>query len=67
MNNRILKAKMYEHGYNDQQIASVIGIDVSTFYRKKSGLSDFTRKEIKCIKDTLSLSMDEVDRIFFDE
>lgn len=67
MNNRVLKAKMYECGYNDQKIAEAIGIDVSTFYRKKSGLSDFTREEIKRIKDTLDLSLDDVDRIFFGE
>jgi hypothetical protein len=37
----------------------------NTFYRKKTGVSDFTREEIKRIKEVLHLSAEEVDAIFF--
>ena len=67
MNARLLKAKMYENGITDQSMAEFIGIDVSTFYRKKSGNSDFNREEIKVMKERLNLSPDEIDRIFFED
>lgn len=67
MNARLLKSKMVERGITEQELASNIGIDASTFYRKKSGLSDFNREEIKTIKRLLSLSADDVDRIFFED
>lgn len=66
MNERLLKAKMVENGFNDQTLSNAIGIDTSTFYRKKSGNSDFYRKEIQAIKECLHLSGEEVDRIFFE-
>lgn len=65
MNERLLRAKMVEHGYNDHTLSLALGINDSTFYRKKSGIGDFYRSEIKTIKDCLNLSGDEVDRIFF--
>lgn len=65
VNERLLKARMVENGYNDQSLSRAIGIDTSTFYRKKAGNSDFYRKEIQAIKDCLCLSGEDVDRIFF--
>ncbi len=65
MNVNLLKARMVEHGYNDQSFSQAIGINVATFYRKKTGDSDFNREEIKKIKDLLHLTLEDVDRIFF--
>lgn len=67
MNYRLLKAKMFEAGITDQEMAGHLSIDTSTFYRKKTGNSDFNREEIKKMKDILSLTLEDVDRIFFAE
>ena len=66
MNEMLLKAKMVEHGVTDHEMADIIGIDASSFYRKKCGKSDFFRKEIQAMKIHLGLSGDDIDRIFFD-
>lgn len=60
-----LKGKMVENNLRDQDMAKILGIDSSTFYRKKNGVTDFTREEIKIMKDYLHLSAEEVDSIFF--
>ena len=62
-----LKGKMVENNLRDQDMASILGIDSSTFYRKKKGITDFTREEIKIMKDRLNLTAEEVDAIFFGE
>lgn len=67
MNSRLLKAKMFEAGITEQEMAGHLGVDASTFYRKKTGNSDFTREEIKKMKNILSLTPEDVDRIFFAE
>lgn len=67
MNEMLLKAKMVEHGVTDQEMAEIIGIDASSFYRKKCGKSDFYRKEIQTMKIRLDLSGEDIDRIFFDK
>ena len=65
MNTTLLKARMIEHGYNDEQLSIVLGINPATFYRKKNGQSDFLRKEIQVMRDVLRLSSEDVDAIFF--
>ncbi len=65
MKTAVLKGRMVENNLRDQDMANILGIDVSTFYRKKTGVSDFTREEIKRIKEVLHLSAEEVDAIFF--
>ncbi len=65
MNKRLLKAKMVEHGYNDEQLSACIGINPATFYRKKNGESDFLRREIQAIRNALHLSPNDIDAIFF--
>ena len=62
-----LKGKMVEHSLRDQDMAKLLGIDSSTFYRKKNGVTEFTREEIKIMKNLLNLSADEIDSIFFDD
>lgn len=43
------------------------GIKMSprSLYRKLDGETEFTRSEIKALKDVLNLSQDETDEIFF--
>ena len=62
-----LKGKMVEHSLRDQDMAKLLGIDSSTFYRKKNGVTEFTREEIKIMKNILNLTADEIDSIFFED
>ena len=47
-----------------ESVASHIGINPTTLYRKMSGISDFNRKEIQEIKEYLALDDEESNRIF---
>lgn len=67
MNKNLLSARMIEHGINHAQLAEALSIDEATLYRKKSGASDFYRREIQVIKKVLELSDEDVRLIFFDE
>ncbi|MEE3402537.1 MAG: helix-turn-helix transcriptional regulator [Acutalibacteraceae bacterium] len=60
-----LKAKMVEKGYSVEQIAQKLGINSVTVYRKLSGETEFTRNEIAMLKSILSLTIEEIDNIFF--
>lgn len=62
-----LKAKIIEKGSSVSDTAKNIGINPATFYRKCSGKSNFTRKEMLGIKDYLNLTSEEVMHIFFAE
>jgi len=54
-----------EHNKSFEDLARAIGVNLSTFYRKLSGESDFSRNEIQIIRDQLHLSSEDVDKIFF--
>ena len=43
---RLLRAKLVEKGKSNDDAASALGIDVSTFSKKMNGTSDFKRSEI---------------------
>lgn len=60
-----LEYELKKKGITTEQIAHILNMDKATFYRKKKGISDFTRMEIQTIKETLDLSIEEVDAIFF--
>ena len=62
--NRLL-AKMVEKGISKNDIASAMGIDNATLYRKLNGDSDFKRQEIEVVKSFLGLSIEEAEAIFF--
>lgn len=55
-------------GYKLKEFTLVIGMDYSTFWRKVSNdrTNEFTRYEIKAIKNELGLAPEEVDSIFFE-
>ena len=60
-----LKDKMATSRKSAESMAGYLGINVSTFYRKMNGESDFTRNEIMLITSFLGLSSADVFAIFF--
>ena len=48
-------------------IAKNLQVDPATLTRKMAGRSDFTRNEIQQLKQFLTLTVDEADKIFFAE
>ena len=65
MNIYLLEMKMKIKGKTDEDMARRIGVDPATFYRKKTGRSEFTRSELQAIRSELSLSQEELESIFF--
>ena len=65
MNKEYLRYICSTQGKTFEDLAKSLGINLSTFYRKLSGESDFTRNEIKIVRSELGLSIEDVDRIFF--
>lgn len=67
MRTHVLKGKIIGNGTTIEAVASAIGVNRSTFYRKmKSNGGNFTVEEIKKIVGVLQLSKDEAVAIFFD-
>ena len=66
-NRHLFEQKVSESSYTMDELAWKLGINVATLYRKKTGISDFTRSEIQRISEILSLSRDEVVAVFFAE
>ena len=60
-----LRGKMAENRFTSEKLANFIGINPSTFYRKSTGESEFTRYEIQQIAVALHLDMQEIRNIFF--
>lgn len=66
MNVNKLKGKIVENGLNVSQLASSIGIDRTTLYRKLTSNGDtLTISEAEKISKVLNLSMEDVNAIFF--
>lgn len=65
MNVNLLRGKIVEKGFNIDSFCKATGFVRSTFDRKMSGQSEFTRDEIAIIIDTLNLTDDEIRAIFF--
>lgn len=63
----ILEAACKRKGLTNSHVAELLGMDESTFYRKRKGLTDFTRKEIQKLRSILALTAEDVDDIFFTE
>ena len=62
-----LKGKIIERNTTQEELASKIGIDKSTFYRKMKQNGNFSIKEVNLIVSTLNLSKDEAMSIFFSD
>ena len=67
MNTDKLRGKIVEQRLTQEKLAAAIGINPATLYKKMSGVSDFTRNEIECIRAVLALSDNDVLDIFFAE
>ena len=63
----LLEATCKRKGLTNAHVAHLLDIDESTYYRKRKGLTDFTRKEIQKLRSILELTSQEVDDIFFTE
>ena len=55
MNKALLEYRMKERGITIADMCKILGISRSAFYRKCSGKSEFTLKEIKKIVEVLNL------------
>lgn len=64
-----LKGKIVENGLNIAELASKIGIDRATFYRKMNSNNGeaFTIKDADLISRELNLTYSEVNAIFFSQ
>lgn len=67
MNMELFKYFVAKRGYKLTEIAEMLGVNPSTLTRKMNGDTDFTRGEIVTLRQGLSLSLNEVEAIFFDE
>ena len=67
MNVKLLKSQIVFNKYTLVQVAAYLEISRSALYRKISGESEFTRKEVLKLKCLLKLSDHEVIKIFFNE
>lgn len=64
VNSRLLRARMVESGKAPADVAEACGMTTSTFYRKLRGVSEFTMGDIQATRQCLSLSTEDVERIF---
>ena len=61
----MLKGKIVENGFTQEKIASMVGMDRSTFSRKmKSSALDFSVEEMHKLCAILTLSNEEAVQIF---
>lgn len=61
-----LKATLKEKGVSIEEVSKLIGINKSTFYRKlASDGATFTIGEVDKMSKALSLTVDEINAIFF--
>ena len=67
MNTNLFMSCIIALGMSVESLANKIGMHPVTLYRKLSGKSDFTRKEILSICYELKLDSEQMERIFFDE
>lgn len=63
----LLEMRMKQRNKTNESVAAYLGIDPATFYRKKKGDSDFSRKEIQKMRSFLDLTAEDVDQIFFSD
>ena len=67
MNVKLLKSQIVLNQYTLVHVAAYLEISRSALYRKISGESEFTRKEVLKLKCLLKLSDHQVIEIFFNE
>lgn len=63
-----LKGKIVENGLSVSELATLIGVDKSTLYRKfNSSGASLTIKDADKIASVLKLNRDEINAIFFSQ
>ncbi|MEA4830075.1 hypothetical protein SDC9_178662 [bioreactor metagenome] len=67
VNTKKLKKIIYERGHTQQELADLIGIDRSTFYRKMKNGGDFSVKEARKLAEKVPLTNLEAVDIFFSQ
>lgn len=67
MNKNLLLSAMAKAGITSSELSARIGVNQSTLYRKIKGFSDFNRNELQIIKSVLSLTVNEFEKIFFEQ
>ena len=67
MNARELKAQMIRNDKSIAQLCSALGISRSAWFRKTSGISQFTQGEIADLRFELDLDDHQTADIFFDK
>lgn len=65
MDSNKLKGLRVEKRYTQEQISIKLGMATKTYNRKELGIVEFTRDEIQKLADTLDMSMQMVNEIFF--
>lgn len=66
MNYPELRASIARNGMTIRSISSEIGITEQALHNKLAGKAEFKNSEIKKIATLLSMSMEDVNNIFFD-
>jgi len=66
MRSNLLKAEMVKQEVSAAQLAGMIGISESAFYRKLNGSSEFTQGEITSIANALRMDPQTIYAIFFE-
>ena len=61
----LIKSQMVKNKINAESMSNELGINMTTFYRKLNGESEFNRQEMGIIRNVLSLNKDDMDSIFF--
>lgn len=59
-----LKAAIAESGMNQEQIAKMLGVSLSTFNYKLNGVSEFKASEIKKLAELLKMKDETMVKIF---
>ena len=67
MNIQKLKGKIVEKGMNVEALASAIGVDRATMYRKLNAGEKISVGEANKIRDVLELTIEDAIEIFFDK
>ncbi|MBR2854220.1 MAG: hypothetical protein IKG87_07870 [Clostridia bacterium] len=67
MNTLELKARMVLKEKSVNDLCAAMGISRTAFFRKTTGVSEFTQSEISIMRNELELDDHETAHIFFDE
>ena len=67
MNTPELKARMLLEEKSPDMLCAAMGISRSAWFRKTTGVSEFTQSEICIIRNELHLDDHDTARIFFDQ